>query len=226
MRSRRGAKTVPIRLAATLVALALTAPVHAFEAEVAPLVQRHCIACHTGTILAPLDLAGLGYDLTDPATFGAWARVYERLDNGEMPPVGALMPEPDELATALASMKESLLEANLAARNGQRTPLRRLTRLEYAYTIQDLLGLDEAQGMDLIQNLPAEADTGGFDTVAAKQGISALHVRSYLEAADRALDAALALGGRPKTTRRDIQYAKSGYMNFMHTAKILGGGIT
>ena len=71
-----------------------------------------------------------------------------------------------------------------------------------------------------------EADTGGFDTVASKQGISALHVRSYLDAADRALDAALALGPRPRTARRDIQYAKSGYMNYMHTARILGGGIT
>ena len=191
---RRVAKAAAIRVAATLVTLGSLAPLHAFEADVAPLVQKHCIACHTGTILAPLDLAGLGYDLAEPATFAAWARVYERLDNGEMPPVGVLMPEPDELATALASMKESLLEANLAARNGQRTPLRRLTRLEYAYTIGDLLGLDEAQGMDLIQNLPAEADTGGFDTVAAKQGISALHVRSYLEAADRALDAGTCAG--------------------------------
>ena len=226
MGCRRDAKAASIRLAVTFAGLAALVPVHAFEAEVASLVQKHCIACHTGTILAPLDLAGLGYDIADPATFGAWARVYERLENGEMPPAGALMPDADELATALASMKESLLEANLAARNGQRTPLRRLTRLEYGYTIQDLLGIDEAQGMDLIQNLPAEADTGRFDTVAAKQGISALHVRSYLDAADRALDAALALGPRPKTTRREIEYAKSGYMNFMHTAKILGGGIT
>ncbi len=223
----RNARTAPIHLAIALAALASTTSVHhAFEAEVAPLVQKHCIACHTGTILAPLDLAGLGYDLTDPATFGAWERVHERLDNGEMPPAGALMPEPDELAAVLASMKESLLEANLAARNGQRTPLRRLTRLEYAYTLQDLLGLDEAQGLALIQSLPVEADTGGFDTVAAKQGISALHVRGYLEAADRALDAALALGPKPKATRREIQYAESPYLNYMHTAKILGGGIT
>ena len=202
------------------------APGHSFEDDLQPLVQKHCIACHTGTVLAPLDLAGLGFDLGDSATYRAWVRVYERLVNGEMPPAGALRPEPADLDASLASLKEALTEANLAKRNGQRTPLRRLTRLEYAYTIQDLLGLDEAQGLDLIENLPAEADTGGFDTVAAKQGISALHVRGYLEAADRALDAALELGTRPETTRREIEYAESGYMNFMHTAKILGGGIT
>ena len=203
-----------------------TASVDAFEAEVKPLVQKYCIACHTGTLIAPLDLAGLGFDLDDTATYRAWVRVFVRLEGGEMPPAGALHPEAAELESPLATLKDALTEANLARRNGQRTPLRRLTRLEYAYTIADLLGLDEAHGMDLIQALPAEADTGGFDTVAAKQGISALHVRSYLDAADRALDAALALGPRPETTRRDIQYAKSGYMNYMHTAKILGGGIT
>ena len=212
---------------AVVAALGLGAsPGQAFEADLQPLVQKYCIACHTGTVLAPLDMTGLGHDLGDPATYRTWVRIYDRLENGEMPPVGALRPEPADLQTRLATLKEALTAANLGARNGQRTPLRRLTRLEYAYTISDLLGLDEAQGLDLIQNLPAEADTGGFDTVAAKQGISALHVRSYLQAADRALDAALGLGLRPKTTRRDIQYARSPYMNYMHTAKILGGGIT
>ena len=212
---------------ALVVALGLIAPPgQAFEADLQPLVQKYCIACHTGTVLAPLDMTGLGHDLGDPATYRTWVRIYERLENGEMPPAGALRPEPEDLETRLATLKQALTQANLAARNGQRTPLRRLTRLEYAYTISDLLGLDEAQGLDLIQNLPAEADTGGFDTVAAKQGISALHVRSYLESADRALDEALALGPRPKSTRRDIEYAKSGYLNFMHTAEILGGGIT
>ena len=170
-----------LRVAAIAVAaLGLAAPVDAFEAEVRPLVQKYCIACHTGTLIAPLDIAGLGFELDDAATYRAWVRVFERLENGEMPPVGALIPEAAELESPLATLREALTEANLAARNGQRTPLRRLTRLEYAYTIADLIGLDEAQGMDLIQSLPVEADTGGFDTVAAKQGISALHVRGYL----------------------------------------------
>ena len=62
--------TASIRwIACALAAPSFFLPANAFEADVAPLVQKHCIACHTGTILAPLDLAGLGYDLSDPATF-------------------------------------------------------------------------------------------------------------------------------------------------------------
>ena len=126
-----------------------------------------------------------------------------------MPPASAPQPDQALVDTALVSLKTALVGANLTARGGQRTPLRRLTRLEYGYTIQDLLHLDEAVGAELATLLPAEADSGGFDTVAANQSMSPLHVRSYLEAADRALDAALVVGPPPAIQHHNIDYAKS-----------------
>ena len=138
------------------------------------------------------------------------------------------MPTPDAAVVdpALAALDHALTRANLEARGPQRTPLRRLTRLEYQYTIADLLKIDPDIAGAIAEALPAEADTGGFDTVAAKQGISALHVRGYLDAADAALDVALDTGERPKTETFRVEYAKSGYLGFMHDAEILGGGIT
>ena len=56
-----------------------------------------------------------------------------------MPPPGARRPAQRIVDSALDAVREALLEANRAERAGQRTPLRRLTRLEYEYTIQDLL---------------------------------------------------------------------------------------
>ena len=129
------------------------------------------------------------------------------------------------LEKTLASLKGALIDANLAARGGQRTPLRRLTRLEYGYTIQDLLHIDEAVAMELSRTLPAEADSGGFDTVSANQSMSPLHVRAYLQAADRALDAALLLGTRPETVRFKADYAKSNVLPFIANTKALGLGI-
>ena len=53
---RRPVGTTTIRrIAIALAVPSLSLPATAFEADVAPLVQKHCIACHTGTILAPLD---------------------------------------------------------------------------------------------------------------------------------------------------------------------------
>ena len=129
------------------------------------------------------------------------------------------------LEEALKSLKGALVDATLSAHGGQRTPLRRLTRLEYSYTIEDLLFLDAAAALELAQALPAEAASGGFDTLAAHQGISPLHVRAYLATADQALDAALALGPRPETVRFKADYARSQYLHFIATTKGLGRGI-
>ena len=201
------------------------AAAQSFEADVAPLVETSCMTCHGARTATPLDMSSLGHDLTDRATFRAWERIYERVENGEMPPRGVRRPDAAVVETALGSLKRALVDANLAARNGPRTPLRRLTRLEYAYTIQDLLGVDEAVGLDLSQGLPAEADSGGFDTVAANQSMSPLHVRAYLEAADRALDAAIRTDPRPERTEHRIEYVNSGYLPIIENAKALGLGI-
>ena len=200
------------------------ASAQSFEADLTPLVESSCLRCHGPRTATPLNLSELGFDLTDHETFRAWEKVYTRVSRGEMPPAAAPQPDAAVAETALGSLKGALVEASLAVRGGQRTPLRRLTRLEYGYTVVDLLGLDDARRQDLEELLPGEANTLSFNVVAEKQGISPLHVRSYLTAADRALDVALTPGPRPETDRRTIDYAKSQGLAGIAEAKFLGGG--
>ena len=216
---------LPAALAACLWLASGAAGAQSFQADVAPLVQGSCLACHGDRTVTPLNLARLGFDLGDRETYRAWERVYERLEKGEMPPAAARPPAPPVLETALGSLKRALADANLEARGPQRTPLRRLTRLEYAYTIEDLLGIDGAVAEALSLTLPAEADSGGFDTVAANQSMSPLHVRSYLDAADAALDTALRTGPAPGARRHVIDYTKSRYLWGIEHARALGLGI-
>ena len=201
------------------------AAAQSFEDGVTPLVQASCLACHGDRTVTPLNLARLGFDLADRETYRAWERVYERLEKGEMPPPAARQPEAPAIEAALGSLKRALVDANLSARGEQRTPLRRLTRLEFAYTIEDLLRIDSAVAETLSRTLPAEADSGGFDTVAANQSMSPLHVRAYLDAADRALDAALRTGPPPSARRHVIDYARSRYLPGIENARALGLGI-
>ena len=197
----------------------------AFEAEVAPLFEASCLTCHVGTETTPLDLTALGHDLADRETFRLWERIFDRVSGGEMPPPGARRPAQRIVDSALDSLRGALLEANRAERAGQRTPLRRLTRLEYEYTIQDLLGIDPDVAASLANDLPEETDTGGFDVVAENQGISPLHVRSYLTAAAGALDEALRTGSRPETRTVEIDYSKSPYLTRNSVGEYLGAGI-
>ena len=183
------------------------------------------MACHGARTVTSLNFERLGFDLADRETFRKWERIFERIEAGEMPPRGAPRPDPAVADTALGALQSALVDASLDARGPQRTTLRRLTRLEYAYTVQDLLQIDEDAARSLGEMLPAEADSGGFDTVAANQTMSPLHVRSYLDAADRALDEALQIGPRPATETRRIDYAASAYLHLISTGKFLGAGV-
>ena len=218
-----GRQTLPGAL--LLVAVAAPAAAQSFEPAVAPLVETSCLACHGERTVTPLDLTRLGFDLADRETSRTWERIYERVERGEMPPATAPRPDADVVETALAGLKRALVEASVTARDGVRTPLQRLTRLEYTYTIQDLLLLDEDVAARVGDTLPAEADSGGFDTVAATQSMSPLHVQAYLDAADAALDEAIVLGPRPATTRHTIDYGKSRILNGVANARALGAGV-
>ena len=198
------------------------APAQSIQTDVAPFIDATCMKCHNAETETPLDMTKLGHDLADRDTFKTWVRIYERAKNREMPPSSEPRPKRAELEHMLASLKGTLVDANLAARGPQRTPLRRLTRLEYAYTIEDLLSVDEEIASELSKLLPAEADSGGFNTVSVHQSMSSLHVRSYLKAADEALDAALKIGPAPTSKWQKIDYAKSSRLRSMSNLKNLG----
>ena len=218
------------RYVAALASLILTlaaggVSAQSFESDVSPLVEASCLRCHGDRTVTPLNLAHLGFDLTDRENFHAWEKVYERLKKGEMPPSAAPQPDAEVVKTALGSLKRALVEANLTARGEQRTQLRRLTRLEYSYTLHDLLGIDEEIATELSLTVPAEADSGGFDTVAAHQSMSPLHVRSYLAAADRALDVALPVGPPPPVESFEVHYAESESMYRNSQGQQAGAGV-
>jgi hypothetical protein len=67
----------------TLALVASAASAQSFEPDVTPLVKTSCLRCHGDRTATPLNLARLGFDLTDHETFKAWEKVYERLEKGE-----------------------------------------------------------------------------------------------------------------------------------------------
>ena len=213
-------------LLACNVLIAGQASADSFEADVKPLFEASCMLCHGENTATPLNVQELSYDLSDAETYRRWQHIYNRLERGEMPPMAVSDTVRSLIDNALAALKPALVDANVAARGGSRTALRRLTQLEYANTLQDLLYLDAEAAMALSGGLPAEADTGGFDTVASKQDISPLHVRSYLSAADSALDAAIQLGPRPEAQPFKIDYTKSMSADFLSHGEVFGGGVT
>ena len=194
-----------------------------FTADVMPLIKSSCMDCHNASTETRLNFEKLGDDLTKPVTFRQWEEIFDRVRRGEMPPKSEPRPEEAVLQRALTSLKKQLRETNLAAQKANgRVPARRLTRLEYEYTLHDLLGI---RG-ELAKHLPPENTSSIFDTVAAGQGISLVHIRSYLNAADVALDEAIQLGPRPRKQPRNIDYRNSPYSTMWIDRPLRRGGST
>lgn len=186
-------------------------------------IDASCIECHDAETKTKLNFESLGHDLSDADTFRMWERVYDRVQSGEMPPKKKPRPEATLLKGAMSSLRADLLAVNVAAQKANgRVPVRRLTRTEYQYTLHDLLGIHTA----LAKELPPENESSRFDTISDQQGISPVHVRSYLVAADLALDEAIRTGLRPKVEPTLLDYQNSKYVAMWFERSLRNGGNT
>ena len=163
------------------------------DAQVKKLIDESCIACHDDSTDTALNFEALDFDLKNEKTFAMWERIFDRVTAGEMPPEDEDRPDEAVQEKALSQIHASLSNRSQAIQkeNGRST-IRRLTRTEYEYSLHDLLGIST----ELARLLPEENESG-FDTVAENQGISQLHAKSWLIAADAAIDSAINLGLKP-----------------------------
>ena len=178
------------------------APVQAFFA-------KHCNDCHSGTKpKGDFSLDDLKPEFADADTRTRWLKVAEQLRGGMMPPKEKPKPVAAEVAAVVDSITRQTVAAETAAIAARgRTVLRRLNRSEYVNTIRDLLDVD----VELKDLLPPDTSTTGFDNNAETMHVSSYLMQSYLDAADRALNAAITNGPRPNTIKRrfDIKNEKS-----------------
>jgi hypothetical protein len=163
--------------------------------------ERHCFECHDATLKkGGLDLSSLKVEPSKADNFARWLRVYDRLESGEMPPRKHARPPAAETAATIQWLHELLVKAERAKLAGEgRTGLRRLTRAEYENTLRDLFDLP---GIALRGELPADGSAHGFDNNSDALDISHVNLSKYLEAADLALDMAIASQPKPPTVAK------------------------
>ena len=158
--------------------------------EVAALVKSNCVDCHSGKNPdAGLDLTELKFDLADRRSFATWVRVHDKVAAGEMPPPDEEQPTPEARRGAVAQLHAQLSAASSAQQMAEgRVALRRLNRTEHEHSLNDLLDV----AVRLADVLPDDASSAGFDNVAESLEVSSVHLVRYQEAAELALDAAIA----------------------------------
>ena len=190
------------RLAFILLALpgASSLPVAAAElpAQLQSAIENHCADCHDDlTAKGDLDLFALAFDPADPKNRDRWIRLFDRVEQGEMPPPEKKHDFTDqERAAVVTALGESLRQVDRAevAENG-RGPVRRLTRDEFEHQLRDLLQLPH---LDVRDKLPADRESHGFTKVTKMLDVSRVQLEGWLDATEAALETAVARGVKPE----------------------------
>src|SRR5438093_1193595 len=168
-----------------LLLLFLAAPVMAAAPSSRAFLEEYCTDCHDAeSKKGGLDLTSLAWNLEERSSFDEWVKVFDLVSEGHMPPPKKkTRPDSATARAFLAKIGDALraFDGKRQTDNG-RTILRRLNRVEYERTMQDLLSINTP----LAVMLPADTPTLGFDTVADGLRFSTLQMEKYLEAADRA----------------------------------------
>ncbi|GDY20053.1 hypothetical protein LBMAG56_13980 [Verrucomicrobiota bacterium] len=167
------------------------------DRETAAFFQEHCLRCH-GEKKAKRDLRldKLDADFSKAATSARWREILERVRSGEMPPKDEPRPDPAQAQAFLRRLDARLAEAAARRRAEGRVVLRRLNRTEYENTVRDLLGV----ATPLKALLPFDSSADGFDNIGEALHTSSFLLDRYLEAADAALNQAIANRPQPKST--------------------------
>jgi hypothetical protein len=169
-----------------------------YRDTVSPFLTRHCKECHSGEkAKGHFKLEELDPRASTGPSEERWQSVLKQLQSGEMPPKKKPRPPEQEVRAVV----EWITAGAAARRSAQgRVVLRRLNRIEYENTVHDLLGVD----VDLREALAVDGSMDGFDNVATALHLSSYALMRYLEAADKALVAAIANRAAPPQTKKKL----------------------
>lgn len=169
-----------------------------FRKSVAPILSRSCLSCHgPDHSEGRLRVDMLNPDLLTGPDVARWREIYNVLSNSEMPP-----DDDPEYALADADrrgivewLSAELNKASVVRRNNrEHSSFRRLTRYEYNYALQDLLGVP----WSLADKLPPEtASEDGFKNSSELLQMSVMQFETYREIGLKALKRVTVSGERP-----------------------------
>jgi len=154
-------------------------------------VETNCLDCHSGqSAEAGMRLDNLKATLSDHESFRSWSAVFSRVSKGEMPPKDYTQPAEKEKSKWLSTLEDALSQADEERHQRfGRSPLRRLSRAEYANSLRENLALPH---LELDEMLPPDGLSHGFPKSADALDFSHVMISRYFEAADIALWKALA----------------------------------
>ena len=168
-----------------------------FHKDIQPILKQACYDCHSGdTAEGDLKIDTLNPDLLTGDDISWWLELSAAVTNGEMPPEdGPELTDKDrnKIIQWLATETQSASQVRRA--NDGHSSFRRMTRYEYNYALQDLLGMP----LDFAKDLPPDpVSEDGFKNSSDVLHLTAKQYSDYLELNRDALERVTVRGKRPE----------------------------
>jgi len=151
-----------------------------YDSHVRPLLRKYCVRCHSGK----MPKARIGLDAIDPDIIsgehsGHWEDIREAFNTGEMPPEDEAQPTVTERVAMTLWLDSEFKKAARQTAGTARGNVRRLTRYELQYALEDLLHTSVRQEISALPEEGASTETG-LRNNAQQLMISSPHLESYL----------------------------------------------
>lgn len=167
-----------------------------FKNDIAPVLKNACVQCHGPDAQeGNIRIDTLNPDLLHGDDVDWWLEVLAVLSKGEMPPPDASDLE-DHARRKVVEWLTSEIQVASAVRRAEQghSSFRRMTRYEYNYALQDLLGLRYNFAKDLP---PEPSSEDGFQNSSEMLHMSAMQLGTYRELSRNALKLATKNGKQP-----------------------------
>ncbi|MES2469917.1 MAG: DUF1592 domain-containing protein [Verrucomicrobiota bacterium] len=152
-----------------------------YEKEIQPILSEHCFDCHAdGADKGNVVFDGPGGFAALMAKTDLWVHVLKNVRSDLMPPAKKDRIPAADREKLVSWLKREALQLDPQNPDPGRVTLRRLNRVEYRNTINDLMGIDFRAD----EEFPAD-DTGyGFDNIGDVLTTSPLLLEKYMQAAE------------------------------------------
>jgi len=152
-----------------------------FQKGVQPLIQKYCVDCHGAEKQkGDMRLDNIDPDLLAGEHFDQWEDIREAFNSGEMPPEKKAQPTVAERSFMTEWMDAEFKKVKLQGSSRKRGSVRRLTRYELQYALEDLLQVSVEKEVNLLPEEGTSIETGLKDSSRLLM-ISSPHLESYLD---------------------------------------------
>ena len=180
-----------------------------FRADIGPILTSTCLKCHgPDKQKGKFRIDTLDPDVIHGKDVNRWVEVMGLLTNGEMPPKDEVKMADADRAKVVDWLSGQILVASQVKRSeGGISSFRRMTKYEFNYALQDILGLCQDFGVKLP---PETASEDGFRNSSEMLQMTSGQLATYQDIARESLKYATVRGPRPEPRFFSITMDKGG----------------